>query len=132
MVEIWVDITGYEGLYQISNLGRVKSLEKKAGLSNRKEKILKQHLDKDGYVKVYLCKNSKVRFLSVHRLIAEAFIPNPNDLPQINHKDENKQNNKIENLEWCSCKYNINYGTRTIRSKETRRKNETSYKNVNK
>ena len=85
MKEIWKDIKGYEGLYQISNYGEVKSLEKKAGFSTRKEKILKQHLDKDGYVKVYLCKNNKVKFLSVHRLIAEAFIPNPNNFPQINH-----------------------------------------------
>ena len=131
MKEIWKDIKGYEGLYQISNYGEVKSLEKKAGFSTRKEKILKQHLDKDGYVKVYLCKNNKVKFLSVHRLIAEAFIPNPNNFPQINHKDENKQNNKIENLEWCTCKYNINYGTRTKRQKETI-KNERSNKIVNK
>ena len=131
MKEIWKDIKGYEDLYQISNYGEVKSLEKKAGFSTRKEKILKQHLDKDGYVKVYLCKNNKVKFLSVHRLIAEAFIPNPNNFPQINHKDENKQNNKIENLEWCTCKYNINYGTRTKRQKETI-KNERSNKIVNK
>lgn len=122
MEEKWLDIKDYEGLYQISNLGKVKSLEKKAGFSNRKERILKQHLDKDGYVKVYLCKNNKVKFLSIHRLIAEAFIPNPNNLPQINHKDENKANNKIENLEWCTCKYNINYGTRTKRQKETIKK----------
>jgi hypothetical protein len=131
MKEIWKEIKDYEGLYQISNLGRVKSLEKKVGFRKRKEKILKQHFDKDGYVKVYLCKNSKVKFLSVHRLIAQAFIPNPDELPQINHKDENKANNKIENLEWCTCKYNINYGTRTKRQKETI-KNERSNKIVNK
>ena len=124
MGEVWKNINGYEGLYQISNNGRVKSLPKLAGKSWRKEKILKTYLDKDGYVKVILCKENKTKFLSVHRLIAEAFIPNPNEFPQINHKDENKQNNSLENLEWCTCKYNINYGTRTERAMK-RFKNET-------
>lgn len=119
--EIWKDIKNYEGLYKISNLGRVKSLPKYAGRSYRKEKILKTYLDKNGYVKVILCKNNKTRFLSIHRLLAEAFIPNPNDYPQINHKDENKQNNSLNNLEWCTCKYNINYGTRTKRDVEKRK-----------
>lgn len=123
MGEVWKNINGYEGLYQISNNGRVKSLPKLAGKSWRKEKILKTYLDKDGYVKVILCKENKTKFLSVHRLIAEAFIPNPNEFPQINHKDENKQNNSLENLEWCTCKYNINYGTRTERAMK-RFKNE--------
>ena len=119
--EIWKDIKNYEGLYKISNLGRVKSLPKYAGRSYRKEKILKTYLDKNGYVKVILCKNNRTRFLSIHRLLAEAFIPNPNDYPQINHKDENKQNNSLNNLEWCTCKYNINYGTRTKRDVEKRK-----------
>lgn len=116
MKEIWKDIKEYEGLYQISNLGNVKSLPKMVGFRKRKEKILKTYYDKNGYVKVILCKENKTRFLSVHRLMAEAFIPNPNNFPQINHKDENKQNNNLENLEWCTCKYNINYGTRTERA----------------
>lgn len=119
--EIWKNIKNYEGLYKISNLGRVKSLPKYAGRSYRKEKILKTYLDKNGYVKVILCKNNRTRFLSIHRLLAEAFIPNPNDYPQINHKDENKQNNSLNNLEWCTCKYNINYGTRTKRDVEKRK-----------
>lgn len=119
--EIWKDIKNYEGLYKISNLGRVKSLPKYAGRSYRKEKILKTYLDKNGYVKVILCKNNRTRFLSIHRLLAEAFIPNPNNYPQINHKDENKQNNSLNNLEWCTCKYNINYGTRTKRDVKKRK-----------
>ena len=127
MEEIWIDIKGYEGLYQVSNLGRVKSLSKYAGNSLRKEKILKNYKDKDGYVKVILCKNNKTRFLSIHRLIAEAFIPNPDNLPQINHKDECKSNNSIDNLEWCSCKYNINYGNRTKKAIITRKHNKLSY-----
>ena len=120
--EIWKDVKNYEGLYQISNLGRVKSMSKFAGFSYRKERILKTSLDKDGYVKVTLCKNNRTRFLSIHRLLAECFIPNSNNYPQINHKDENKQNNDLSNLEWCTCKYNINYGTRTKREVETRKR----------
>ena len=121
--EVWKDIKGYEGLYQINNFGKVKSLKKYAGRSFRKEKILKEYIDKDGYIKVILCKNNKTRFLSIHRLLAEAFIPNPNNFPQINHKDEDKSNNSLENLEWCTCKYNINYGNRTKKSMETRKYN---------
>lgn len=120
--EIWKDVKNYEGLYQISNLGRVKSMSKFAGFSYRKERMLKTSLDKDGYVKVTLCKNNRTRFSSIHRLLAECFIPNPNNYPQINHKDENKQNNDLSNLEWCTCKYNINYGTRTKREVETRKR----------
>lgn len=120
MTKIWKDIIGYEGLYQISDTGEIKSLAKMAGRSRRKERILKTYLDKDGYVKVILCKNNKTHFLSVHRLLAEVFIPNPFNYEQINHKDENKKNNNLTNLEWCTCKYNINYGTRTKRAMEKR------------
>lgn len=119
--EIWKDIKGYEGLYQISNFGNVKSLPKCAGRSKRKEKLITAHLDKDGYLRVSLCKNNKVSYKGIHKLIAEAFIPNLNNYNQINHKDENKVNNNIDNLEWCDCKYNINYGTRTARATQKRR-----------
>lgn len=108
MIEIWKDIKGYEGLYQVSNLGRVKSL---GNNKRRKEKILKQVEDGGGYLFVLLCKNGKGKMFKVHRLVAQAFTPNPNNYPQVNHKDENKQNNCVWNLEWCDCKYNINYGT---------------------
>lgn len=123
MQEIWKDIKGYEGLYQVSNLGRVKSLERLAKSNNNnyrivKEKFLKKYEDKDGYIRVSLNKNSKSLSYPIHRLIAEAFIPNFNNLPQINHKDENKKNNCINNLEWCTTKYNCNYGTRTQRCKQ--------------
>ena len=104
MGEIWKDIEGYEGLYQVSNLGRVKSLK------YNKERILKIANGTDGYKIVGLTYNSKRKTFKVHRLVAQAFIPNPNEYPQVNHKDEDKGNNKVDNLEWCDNKYNCNYG----------------------
>lgn len=106
--EIFVDIEGYEGKYQVSNLGRIKSLGNE---NTKKEKILKQIKDRGGYLCVNLCKNGKGNFCLVHRLVANAFIENPSNLPQVNHKDENKTNNIVDNLEWCDAKYNTNYGT---------------------
>ena len=97
-IEEFRDIPGYEGLYEVSNLGRVR----------RNGKILKPY-DNDGYLRVDLFKNGIVRKFLIHRLVAQAFIPNPKNLPQINHKDEDKTNNTVENLEWCDNKYNINY-----------------------
>ena len=106
--EIWKDIKGYEGLYQVSNLGRVKS--------ERKNRLLKPRLQKNGYLRVNLYdKNSKRSTKSVHRLVAKAFISNPNNLEFVNHKDENKTNNVVSNLEWCTAKYNSNYGTKLER-----------------
>lgn len=111
-MEEWRDIKGYEGLYQVSNLGRVKSLARKTNNQyGKKERLMTQKLDKDGYKRVGLNKNGKQIYYGVHRLVAQAFISNPNNYPQINHKDENKSNNKVDNLEWCDGKYNQNYGT---------------------
>ena len=107
--EIWKDKKDYEGHYQVSNFGRVKSI--KFG----KERILKPVTNSSGYLLVELYKNNIKKKYSVHRLVAEAFIPNPYNLPQVNHKDENKLNNNVDNLEWCTNEYNINYGTRTER-----------------
>lgn len=116
MKEIWKDIEGYEGKYQVSNLGRIKSLERKNSRGNQiREKILKLIYDKDGYLLVNLYKNSKKKTYKVHRLVALAHIPNPNNYPQVNHKDENPSNNHISNLEWCTNKYNCNYGTKKER-----------------
>ena len=109
MKEIWKDKKDYEGLYMVSNWGRVKSI--KFG----KERILKLTKDKDGYLIVNLYKNNKSKTFKVHRLVAEAFLPNSYNLPQVNHKDENPQNNIVTNLEWCDAKYNNNYGTRNKR-----------------
>ena len=96
-----IDIIGYEGLYAITNCGQVWSY--------RKNTFLKPYLAR-GYFKVCLCKDKIRKQVLIHRLVAEAFILNPLNLPQINHIDENKQNNCAENLEWCNAKYNINYG----------------------
>ena len=129
MKEIWKDIPDFEGLYQVSNLGNVKTLDKYVGTGikhnskvKRKEKILKQY-NKRGYLQVSLSKNNKRYYFNVHRLVVQAFIPNLDNLPQVNHKDENPMNNCIENLEWCTAKYNCNYGTRNKRIY-----NKTSFK----
>lgn len=106
MSEIWADIKDYEGLYQVSNQGRVKSL---SNGKNRKEKILKPHDNGTKHLSVALSKNNKKTIFKVHRLVATAFIPNPNNFPVINHKDNNPFNNCDENLEWCTQKYNIRF-----------------------
>lgn len=117
MEEIWKDIKGYEGLYQVSNLGRVKSLGN--GNSNRsKLKIMKTTLSHKGYPMITLRKDDKSKTFSVHRLVAIHFIPNPDNLPQVNHIDEVKTNNRIDNLEWCTNEYNHNYGTRIERVRQ--------------
>lgn len=123
MQEIWKDIKDYEGYYQVSNLGRVKSL-KKFNCTNkvyknigyyRNEKYLKLIKNNNGYYQVSLSKNSKSKIHFVHKLVAEAFLENKNNYLYVNHKDENKLNNNVNNLEWCSQKYNCNYGTRNDR-----------------
>ena len=108
-METWKAIAGYEGLYQVSDQGRVKSLW------NGKEKILKPQKDTSGYLQVCLCKYCHTKRLLVHRLVAEAFIQNQNNLETVNHKDEVKTNNTVTNLEWMSVKDNLNYGTHNKR-----------------
>lgn len=110
--EIWCPIKGYEGLYEVSDQGMVKSI------GYDKERILKTVRMTNGYLKVNLCKNGETKTFKVHRLVAKTFIPNPQNLPEVNHKDEDKENNSVQNLEWCDQKYNINYGTRTQRQAE--------------
>ena len=112
MTEIYKDIKDLEGLYQVSNFGQILSLNyHRTG----KPKLMKPGKDKHGYLGVGLCKNGKRKWFSIHRLVAKAFLPNPNNLSQINHKDEDKTNNSVENLEWCTREYNTNYGTRNER-----------------
>lgn len=100
------DVKGYEGLYSVTSCGKVWGYKRKGFLSPRLH---------NGYLRVSLSKDGVAKDFFVQRIVAEAFIPNPNNLPQVNHKDENKTNNTPQNLEWCDAKYNINYGTRNLR-----------------
>lgn len=124
MQEEWKDIQGYEGLYQVSNLGRVKSCSRIVYTGNgvkHKYQRLREHILKSSgakYRQVILCKNGKTKQGLLHRLVAEAFIPNPDNLPCINHKDENPLNNRADNLEWCSYKYNNEYNNRIGRCRD--------------
>lgn len=128
MIEEWKPIVGYEGLYEVSNLGRVKSLERIIDAKHHvKKRILKQGVQRGGYLHVGLCKNNKVKIKKIHRLVAEAFIPNPYNLPQVNHKDENIKNNCVDNLEWCTGNYNYYYGTRIKRIAEKKSKSVVQY-----
>lgn len=112
MKENWKEII--EG-YQVSDNGEVKSLVKIHPCNKcSKERVLKQHLH-NGYKRVMIYREGKGEWKAVHRLVAEAFIPNPNNYPCVNHKDEDKTNNHVSNLEWCTYKYNMNYGTRNKR-----------------
>ena len=110
---MWKDVVGYEGLYQVSDSGEIKSLFRYArcrgGFRSVKESILKPMTANLGYKQVVLCKDLTYKKLFIHRLVAEAFIPNPLNLPCINHKDANPSNNNVDNLEWCTYKYNSNY-----------------------
>ena len=116
MDEVWKDIEGYEGLYQVSNTGQVRSLNY---LHTGEVKPLKQGTDGNGYKRVSLYKDGKSKTCRVHRLVAMAFILNPNNYKEVNHKDENPSNNNVNNLEWCTNEYNVNYGTRTKRASES-------------
>lgn len=116
MKEIWKPILGYENLYSISNFGNVFSIQSKRNI--------KQTKNSKGYLIVGLCKNKKRKSCLIHRLVAEAFIDNPNKLPEINHKDENPLNNTITNLEWCTHKYNMNYNNLGKRAKIKKELNE--------
>ena len=123
-MEIWKTVIVNDEVYEnymVSNLGNVKSL-----YNNRhkiyREKILKPHKDGNGYLMVNLCGGiRKMKSYRIHKLVSNTFIPNPNKFPQVNHKDENKENNCVENLEWCNAMYNTNYGTRNKRASESRK-----------
>ena len=122
--EYWKPVVGYEGLYEVSNWGRVKSVNYN---HTGKEKILKQNQIKNGYKSVMLYKDGNGKNYLVHRLVAEAFLPNPNDYKEVNHKDENKLNNSVDNLEWCTNEYNHNYGTINERISQSQSKPVLQY-----
>ena len=103
--------------YEINTKGQVR---------NSNKHILSQSMSNTGYYRVHLCKNGKAKWYAVHKLVAETFIPNPLHLPEVNHKDENKLNNDVSNLEWCSSNYNKNYGTRNKRISKTQTNNNLS------
>lgn len=132
--EIWKDIKGFEGLYQVSNMGEMRALDKyvNAGIKNNKvvkktgKKLLLQ-TTKRGYKHISICKNGKSKNINIHRIVMETFCPDKKDFKympyekledidlsklEVNHKDENPSNNKLSNLEWCTHSYNINYGDR--------------------
>lgn len=115
MQEIWKPVKDFEDLYSVSNLGRIKSIGiyryninigKKEYI--KRERILKPHYNR-GYFKLYLSRNGKTKLKYVHRLVAEIFIPNPNKYKEVNHKDSDPTNNRVDNLEWCDRRYNIDY-----------------------
>lgn len=107
MQEEWRDVKGYEGRYKVSSLGRV--------YSHLTHRYLKNGHTVRGYCFVSLCLDGRPKNFLVHRLVATSFIPNPLNLPEVNHKDENRENNRVDNLEWCTPKYNCQYGTRNYR-----------------
>lgn len=128
MKEIWKDIKDYEGYYQISNLGRVKTLERITIIPNakrlEKERILKLN-ERNNYKTIQLIKNNKRKSYQVHRLVAQAFIENPLNKPFINHKDYNTRNNRVENLEWCTQKENVNWSICNMKHRH-----KTNYSNT--
>lgn len=135
MEEIWKPIKGYEGFYEVSNLGRIKALSRKVLVSKngdityyrkKKEHIMSQPYSSNGYKQICLSKNGKTRLFRVHRLVAEAFIENPDRLPEVNHIDESRDNNRADNLEWCTHKYNNRYGNKPPKGEKNPRSKLTA------
>ena len=121
--EVWKDVVGFEGLYRVSDKGKVHSVARKDSIGRKcGGRMLTPRYDKDGYLRVTLHKNGKHKTRFIHRLVAGAFVPNPNGYSEINHRDENKVNNYANNLEWCTREYNNNYGTRSERSGQAQSK----------
>lgn len=117
MNEIWKPVVGFEGLYEVSNLGNIKSLNY---CRTGQKKILKCLRHISGYLQISLRKNNQSYKITIHKIVATAFVENPNNYTEINHKDEDKTNNSANNLEWCTHKDNCNYGSRTERTIRTR------------
>ena len=120
MEEIWKSINETNGYYEISNLGNVRTIDRYARVCGGGKRLvngkpIKPMICSNGYLELQASVEGKRRIFMIHRLVAQYFIPNPNNLPEVNHKDENPQNNCADNLEWCTPKYNCNYGTRNQR-----------------
>lgn len=121
--EVWKDVAEYEGFYQVSNKGNVRSVARRDSIGREcGGRMLKPRYDKDGYLRVTICKNGKQKTRFIHILVAGAFVPNPNGYSEINHRDENKVNNYANNLEWCTRRHNVNHGTMIERSAQARSK----------
>ena len=134
MTEIWKDIQGYEGFYQISNLGTVKSLERVVDkgngiLQHRKERIMNKRESVDGYYIAKLNVNKKSTSIAVHILVARHFIDNPNNYPEVNHKDCNRKNNQVDNLEWCTHQQNVEHSKQLGHYKTKSGCDNPNYKN---
>lgn len=139
--EEWRDIPGYEGLYQVSSLGRVKSLAKPMFYGTtpnvrnhesamRIERIMTPRVKRNGYAQIGLYQDGKAKSYTIHRLVAIVFIPNPNGFPYVNHKDEDRLNNSVDNLEWCTPSYNIHYGTAIKKLSDAKRNHPAMSKPV--
>lgn len=136
MIEEWRDVIGFEGAYQISNLGRVRSLDREIPYVNNgtpailhyKGKVLKPKPDRDGYPRVSLKFGEKIKLAGIHRLVAQAFLPNPDNLPCVNHKDYHRDNNCVDNLEWCTVDYNNHYSENQERRPHSIYENRTAVK----
>ena len=122
MEEVWADIEGYENLYAISSKGRCWSY--------KANKFLKEVINNDGYLRFSLFKDGKHKRYLAHRLVAKSFVDNPNQYPEINHINENIKDNCVENLEWCTHKQNINYGSRNKKISLALKNNQNSAKRV--
>lgn len=137
MKEIWKDINGYEGLYQISNMGNVKSLERfvhrcDGVVQHRKERIMCKRESSDGYYMAKFNVDNTSKSIGIHRLVAQAFLPNQNKLNEVNHKDCNRKNNCVDNLEWCTHKDNVRYSIQQgnhISTKNLLGENNPNYRN---
>ena len=133
--EKWLPIKGYEQSYMVSSYGRIKTIDRTLEFSDGrvrkyKGKVIRIHRINQNYYVASLSQNQRRLMKDVHRLVAEAFIPNPNGFKEVNHKDENSLNNQVDNLEWCTRKYNLNYGSRNKRSSESRMNNPITSKPI--
>jgi hypothetical protein len=131
MQEVWKPVAGYEGVYEVSNHGRVRSLDGFDWMGRRvKGKLRKTKKNNRDYVQMSLSKDGTIKYYLMHRLVAEAFVENPDKLPQVNHKDENKNNNCADNLEWCTNIYNRHYGTGLERAIKNHDYEQIAHKNM--